>query len=336
MVAMAEVDFSDFIQSKTWFETQNTTTMTLVANRAAIRVAANLSFASKEVFDVLTLATMRSLIITAVRALDLRTDINWTRIASSAHAAIQNNLSISPHPAINSLLRTVASSTAICIGNSRSADHSAQAISSARSSAHTAFYGTGSVHTFAVLRSSQIFSGGNNLNTMPIWLSIPVPSEILGNHEQFLKRLSIDPKWSFWHDWYLAVWEGNFRNWKLAFKIIEILDEIWNDGPEAVATGIERIQAEHFTNQHPLAETIQLNPETNRFYVTPTPIQNAPLIGTLLPRVQDSVEDATLGNNGLNDQSRKVRVLSRTLTRYANDPQRIEMDFTSVAVGLRR
>jgi hypothetical protein len=112
--------------------------------------------------------------------------------------------------------------------------------------------------------------------------------------------------------------------------------EIWEAGPEAVATEIERIQAEHFTNQHPLAETIQLNPETNRFYVTPTPIQNAPLIGTLLPRVQDSVEDATLGNNGLNDQSRKVRVLSRTLTRYANDPQRIEMDFTSVAVGLRR
>lgn len=92
---MARVDFSDFIQSKTWFETQNTTTMTLVANRAALRVAANLSFASKEVFDVLTLATMRSLIITAVRALDLRTDINWTRIASSAHAAIQNNLSTS-------------------------------------------------------------------------------------------------------------------------------------------------------------------------------------------------------------------------------------------------
>ena len=118
--------------------------------------------------------------------------------------------------------------------------------------------------------------------------------------------------------------------------MIKIDDQIWEAGAEAVATEIERIKAEHFTTQHPLAEAIQLNPETNRFFATPIPIQNAPLIGALLSRVQDSVEDATLGNNGLNEQSREVRVLHRTLSRYSNDPQRVEMDFTSVAVGLRR
>lgn len=148
--------------------------------------------------------------------------------------------------------------------------------------------------------------------------------------------LAADPKWQFWHDWYLAMWEGRFKNWDLAFEVIKIEKKVWEQGAEAVATEIERIQAKYFTTQHPLAETIQLNPETNRFFATPIPIQNAPLIGALLSRVQDSVEDATLGNNGLNEQSREVRVLNRTLSRYSNDPQRVEMDFTSVTVGLRR
>jgi hypothetical protein len=148
--------------------------------------------------------------------------------------------------------------------------------------------------------------------------------------------LDHDSHWEFWAAWLKNHVGRSNLDQKLLLQVSMINHEIWEAGPEAVATEIERIQAEHFTNQHPLAETIQLNPETNRFYATPTPIQNAPLIGTLLSRVQDSVEDATLGNNGLNDQSREVRVLSRTLTRYANDPQRIEMDFTSVAVGLRR
>ncbi len=38
----------------------------------------------------------------------------------------------------------------------------------------------------------------------------------------------------------------------------------------------------------------------------------------------------------MNQTSREVRVLERTVARYGNDPQRVEMDFTSVALGLRR
>ena len=59
-------------------------------------------------------------------------------------------------------------------------------------------------------------------------------------------------------------------------------------------------------------------------------------MGALLLRVRDAVDGAVQGNNGLNEREREVRVLTRTVERYGNDPQRIEMDFTSVAIGLRR
>ena len=106
--------------------------------------------------------------------------------------------------------------------------------------------------------------------------------------------------------------------------------------PEHIALKIKEIQAAYLAEGAPLAETVEIHPATGVFRAVPIPVQNAPLIGTLLARVRDAVEDALRGDNGLNQHSREVRVLERTVARYGNDPQRVEMDFTSVAVGLRR
>lgn len=103
-----------------------------------------------------------------------------------------------------------------------------------------------------------------------------------------------------------------------------------------MAAEIQRIQAEYQIQTSPLAETVEINPDTQLFRAVPIPIQNAPFIGALLGRVSDALDDAVQGLNGLNERSREVRVLTRSIARYGNDPQRLEMDFTSVASGLRR
>ena len=51
----------------------------------------------------------------------------------------------------------------------------------------------------------------------------------------------------------------------------------------------------------------------------------------------DAIEDVLHDpSNGLNDGSLDIRKLKRTLERYANDPQRVEMDFTTVHQSLTR
>jgi hypothetical protein len=107
-------------------------------------------------------------------------------------------------------------------------------------------------------------------------------------------------------------------------------------GPKTVATEIKRIQAEYRIRTTPLAETVEINPDTYLFRAVPIPIQNAPFVGALLGQMSDALEDAVQGANGLNERSREVRVLTLPIARHGNDPQRLEMDFTSVVSGLRR
>jgi hypothetical protein len=49
--------------------------------------------------------------------------------------------------------------------------------------------------------------------------------------------------WGFWHDWYLAMWEGRFTDWDLAIEVAKIPDDVWEQGAEAVAAAIREIKA---------------------------------------------------------------------------------------------
>lgn len=140
----------------------------------------------------------------------------------------------------------------------------------------------------------------------------------------------------FWRDWYWGIISGDPLNWELQRKVAEIPDDFWETGPEAVAQRIEEIKADFLADKAPLAEAVELNPETGRFRVVPIQVQNPALLGAMIARTEDAIEDALHGPNGLREDSHEVRKLNRTHTRYANDPQRVEMDYTSVAVSLRR
>lgn len=344
---MTEVDFSNYKSAEKWFQKQSVEVRCALASRAALRVFCNVYPINEEpshlvLFfpDSLVLSCMRAILVSAARGAGEEKQLDWSTIAKSAANDAALYAAISPEPNTKSAIHSARNAARAALLFVYSAG--SRSINSATRSTIGSDADKFSANSSAISDLQRITTLGETDNltlklySEPVWNNVTVPKKIAANHIALLNWLKQEPKWQFWHEWYLAMWEGKFQNWGLAFELIKIPDEIWERGAEAVATEIERIQAKHFTIQHPLAETIQLNPETNRFYTTPTPVRNAPLIGALLSRVQDSIEDATLGKNGLNEQSREVRVLNRTLSRYSNDPQRVEMDFTSVAVGLRR
>ncbi|WP_374015565.1 hypothetical protein [Phaeobacter sp. A36a-5a] len=139
-----------------------------------------------------------------------------------------------------------------------------------------------------------------------------------------------------WREWYKGFLDGKPLDWDLQRRVALIDDAIWDAGPEAVAAEIERIKAEFLAEKLPLAETIELNPETGKFRAVPIPVENASYMSALLSQIGDALEDCLGGHNGLSERSGDVKKLNRVLTKYRDDPQNAELTLTTVAGSLRR
>ncbi len=150
-------------------------------------------------------------------------------------------------------------------------------------------------------------------------------------------RTSLSPDWSFWINWYQDALDGRAPDWDMLYEIALIPDEDWKKGPARVNFLIGEIQAKYLSAFTPLAERIEFDPPVAKFHAIPQEPTKPDLLAATLSQVEDAMEDALADTgNGLREDSREVRVLNRTILRHSNDPQRIEMDFTSVAIGLRR
>lgn len=176
-----------------------------------------------------------------------------------------------------------------------------------------------------------------DLYRTPVWHDAGKPDtlqSVLANCENTLRTL---PEWAFWNDWYQGFVEGEPLDWDLQCRVASIPNEDWKKGPAHVANLIERIKAEFLRAKLPQAETVEFDDATAKFFVRPIPIAKADLLGATLSHIQDTLDDALANpSNGLNETSRETRVLKRVFTKYGNDPQRIEMDLTSVHAGLTR
>ena len=151
------------------------------------------------------------------------------------------------------------------------------------------------------------------------------------------KLKSASEVWSFWREWYQGFLDGKPLDWELQRRVALIPDEDWEKGPAHIAGKIEEIKAAFLAEKAPLAETVEFNEETAKFHTVPREIAKPDLLGATLSQVEDALDDVLADQtNGLHDRSREVRVLRRTVAKYGNDPQRIEMDFTSVHAGLTR
>lgn len=181
------------------------------------------------------------------------------------------------------------------------------------------------------------------------WVSSAPPGWFNDTWKTASDWLASHPGYEFWIRWYEdallgrnpTVDDKSYRRFLTDIALIPEAD--WERGAEHVARIIAEIEARYRPTEAaelaaalPMAETIEVNPATGLFHTVPIAMQNAPLIGSVLARVQDALEDALLGHNGISETSREFRVVTRVATRYANDPQQIEMEFTALAQGLRR
>lgn len=132
------------------------------------------------------------------------------------------------------------------------------------------------------------------------------------------------------------MWEGTIDEWDLAFEVIKIDEADWEKGYQHIGGVIAGIEARLLAERTPLAEEVVLNEETQKFHVVPIPINNPNLIATIIQRIDDTIEDALSGANGLRPDESVVHKLRRANSRYANNPQRLELDYTFAAGSLRR
>ena len=174
----------------------------------------------------------------------------------------------------------------------------------------------------------------NDVFRLPLWAVNKANFD--GQNLALSTQLSAQPSlWSFWRDWYQGFLDGKPLDWKLQRRVALIDDAIWEDGPEAVAEEIQCIQAEMLAEKLPMAERIEVNPDTGKFRAIPIPVENPTTLSALLSQIDDALEDCLGGHNGLVERSGNVKKLNRVLTKYKDDPQNAELTLTRVAGSLR-
>ena len=111
--------------------------------------------------------------------------------------------------------------------------------------------------------------------------------------------------------------------------------DFYDDGGDVVEGRPPEDDAVELSQRLPLAEELIQNSETGIFHVRLKEVEKPDLLAATLGQLADAIEDVLESpSNGLNANSLEIRKLRRTIERYANDPQRVEMDLTTVHYGL--
>lgn len=160
----------------------------------------------------------------------------------------------------------------------------------------------------------------------------PLPPEVEDAYVRLRAFWRQNPAvWRFWQQWYAATLGGVVADAALVGAIASIPNSVWAEGPDRVAQEIAQIEAEVLSRKLPLAETIRFNEESATFFVEPVEVANPRLLAATLAQVSDALDDVLeRPSNGLDERSREIKELRRALGRDANDPQQIEIKFTSV------
>ncbi len=304
-----------------------------IATRAALRVFPLLTHSDHHntVQENLTLLTARCMLNASVAAKIPTHEIRAAAAAASASAeiAIKNTA----YAAGAALFAAESAAHAAYAATYTISDAAAFAAADAdRAAAYLSIEAATETATTAdsELSIQEIFSAS-------LWHAPKEPHWLFPLLVPLSNILDSGPKWTFWQNWYQGFLIGKPLDWELQRRVALIDNAIWEAGPEAVAAEITKIEAKILAEKTPQAERLEFNRETAKFFAAPIEIAKPDLLGAILSQVEDTLENAVANSsNGLHDRSREVLVLRRTAQKYGNDPQRIEMDFTSVHAGITR
>lgn len=337
---MSGVDFRDGNKARAWLEKQSAEVRHALACRAALRVCANIFQVEPEKLPPLGISVFRALLISAVCGRRPNTD----RILRNGGFSASRSVDSAAHsaPTIGSAARSAAMAAgAAAILTAASADMAADsAAHSAASTAATAdqnFQNSGG-HAAAFSASSK---DSQNLRISdfaePVWLDIPVPPQIAANHRNFIEFLTANRNtWGFWHDWYLAMWEGRFTDWDLAIEVAKIPDDVWERGAEAVAAEIAEISDKHLSEKLPQAEVI-FETESGEYDVKTAIADPSKLTKSVLSRAGFAYNMALESNAcDLNTMSMPAKLLRHVFENCKDDPNAIEQFFRQASDIIKR
>ncbi len=249
------VDLTDQDASEAWFTSQMPNIRSQLANRAALRALPLLDAEKEENrFEALTLLALRAALVSWLKGLAVEREIafnaDFDRVVGNAAPKYifetRMNGAYSGQPATSEATSALSQSVA------------------AANFGKDAFFATVSaIHAFrfsddipgedyrTLAEQSAIAAFNQDLEDLNmgeelgrLWPLETATQSILQQRSNFIARLSEKECWSFWHKWYLAMWNGTFGDWDLAHEIAKIDNKLW-DGEDAlakVAVEIEKIR----------------------------------------------------------------------------------------------
>ncbi|MEP3946129.1 hypothetical protein [Ascidiaceihabitans sp.] len=152
----------------------------------------------------------------------------------------------------------------------------------------------------------------------------PNRDDVHGNNWFVSTHLTQSESWSFWREWYVGLLKGKTIDFEFQAKIALIDNAVWDAGPEAVATEIERIQAEMFLIKAPQVEEVYENSD-GLYDVRATVLDPSKLVQSVIDRVSFALSLALDSNHcDLNSMSVAAKMLRHALENCPDDPNALE------------
>jgi hypothetical protein len=244
-------------------------------------------------------------------------------VAASASAAVK---AFDPATAFSIGTFVFASDAAFAASSATSdfVDYEAAIFNPANPNPSAAFDPEG--HIWMQVRDdARAIEAGQDALTLPLW-SIPLPDWFTEKDAEARAIWARDPNiWSFWNRWWDGVLTGNQLNSDLQRQVALIPDEIWEQGPAAVAGAIRQIELDFAIAHTPNAEEVRRDGQ-GLFYTLPVSTIRPDLFRAAIEKVQDDIVEIRAAPhmaNCLPFFEADLRRLDDHFARYADQPLRI-------------
>ncbi|MEM1101185.1 MAG: hypothetical protein AAGH73_06615 [Pseudomonadota bacterium] len=317
---MRVVEITNEEEAETFFKTQTREVCCILASRAALRVAANLSRADGETFETLALTSFRAMLTSAGRGLGRPAEVEWLE-ATARSAALSTFSAIS---AARSAAFSARSAAFSALSAYAAAALSARSAAADAATAFSALSADAADAAYSALSADSADPGFSS----PIWPAGLLPAAIESAHGAFLERLSAeDGPWLWWRDWYLGMWNGTPTDWDFALQVAKIDDVIWKQGARAVADEIERLQALYVPDTLPQVESVERDAD-GRYVLVNVEAKAPALLETALKQMAFMLEQC-LGSNSssLTSMCMAAKLLKYTRDECGDDPNAVEANF---------
>ncbi|MEZ5778245.1 MAG: hypothetical protein R3E44_07785 [Paracoccaceae bacterium] len=240
-----------------WLEGRSQTDAIAIARCAACRVLPLYGRAMRDDWaprhDLTALPVIRLILISGVAGKYPTPEVR--RATAAAHAAVAT---AAAHAAVATAAATAAAQAA-AVAATAAAHAAARAAMAAAAAADAA----GAYIWEQVRDDARLLEQGGDLLALPLW-SIPEPDWFRRADQEMLASWQADDpeRWSFWIGWWEGVKSGKQLDWELQRDVALIPDEVWSQGPGAVAAEIAGYELPVAVAATPNAERISINPAT--------------------------------------------------------------------------